>query len=111
MNSLFPNKTSRPAKTTAAKLLYPLWGFVLVLVTLACVATPLTALACDGQGSSSSISSKIVVADKKNGIKRINQINSGSFYKIVNRNSNKLIDISDGSTKVGGLAILFSDQG
>jgi len=41
MNSIFSNKTRRLAIKTTAKL------FVLVLVALACVATPLTAFACD----------------------------------------------------------------
>jgi len=41
MNNVLPNKTRRLAIKTAAKL------FILVLVALACIATPLTAFACD----------------------------------------------------------------
>jgi len=58
MNSVFSNKTRRPVVITVAKL------FVLVLIALACVVTPLTAFACDGSGSSSSANGVVAAIAK-----------------------------------------------
>ncbi len=81
MNNVLPNKTRRLAIKTAAKL------FILVLVALACIATPLTAFACD-RPTFATILKGFCQAFRAD-LGRVEGLTSKQFNEIINGNSVK----------------------